>query len=312
MPSVLRRGGGGAALLAAGLLLSCATVQTDEEPFQLSPACKAMALGDMDRAAQLVKEGESVDAGSGCALPIAAVRGDLALVTTLLDRGANPNRRHASQEGAATLGETPLKAAVASHKLEMVRLLLDRGARPRDDIDALRSAIALSDAESVELLLRRGANANMKSPVGKVFVFRNNGSFEVPPRDLEPDRIDETARNLQCKISSISEGASVLYFAARGKKGRPGPNNHAPIVKLLLGHGADHNARTLNGATPLMMAASQHQNDIMIALIDAGANVDAADRCGRTAMDYVDLDPDHPLPGQAEWTKALLEQHRRK
>jgi hypothetical protein len=86
---------GAAALAAAGVLLSCASVPTDEDPFQLSPACQAMALGDMERAAQLVKE-ESVNAGSGCALPLAALRGDLALATALLDRGADPMRRHDS------------------------------------------------------------------------------------------------------------------------------------------------------------------------------------------------------------------------
>jgi ankyrin repeat protein len=301
--------GRGVALLAAGLLLSCAGVPTDEEPFRLSPACKAMALGDMDRAAQLVKEGESVNAGSGCALPLAAQRGDMALATLLLDRGADPNRRHLSAEGAATLGETPLKASVGSRKPEMVQLLLDRGARPREDYHAFALAIAYGDAATAGLLLERGADPNMKRPAGKVFAIDAAKAVEVPPRDLEPDRIDAAVKALQCKIEPLSDRQSLLYLAARGKTG-PGPDGSVDIVKLLLGRGADPNARTLNGATPLMRAASQHQHDIMIALIDGGADKKVVDRCGRTAADYADLFSKHPLADQAPRTKAILEQRR--
>jgi len=297
---------GAAALGAAGLLWSCAGVPTDEEPFQLSPACQAMALGDMERAAQLVK-GESVNAGSGCALPLAAIRGDFALATALLDRGADPMRRHLSAEGAATLGETPLKAAVESRKTGMVRLLLDRGAKPGEDYDALALAVAFGDAEIVELLLARGANPNMKAPAGKVFVIDAGRSVEVPPRDLEPDRIDATVRALGCRFDHPWEGGGLLYLVARGKT-VPGPDESARIVTLLLGRGADPDARTLNGTTPLMRAASLHQHKIMNALIDGGADRKMTDRCGRTAADYADLFPKHPLAGQAPWTKSILEQ----
>ena len=125
------------------------------------------------------------------------------------------------------------------------------------------------------------------------------------PRDLEADRIDATVRALV--QDRISWTGRLLYLAARGRT-EPGPDENARIVKLLLDHGADPDARTLNGTTPLMRAASQHQHNIMNALIDGGADKKMTDRCGRTAADYVDLFPKHPLARQAPWTKSILEQ----
>jgi ankyrin repeat protein len=188
----------------------------------------------------------------------------------------------------------------------MVQVLLERGANPRNDFQAFWVVLNFSDVEMAELLLRHGANANMAAPVeGTIYAFRDNQMVEVPRRDLEPDRIDDTVKRLQCRIY---EGQSLIYLAAEGSRGKP--DNHDQIVKLLIGYGANPNAKALDGSTPLMRAVLRHNHRVMTMLMDAGADVDATDRCGRTVADYAVLNPQ--LAHMAPETRALLQVRRRK
>jgi ankyrin repeat protein len=79
----------------------------------------------------------------------------LELVTLLLDRGADVNARD------NFLGSTPLTQAASEGLLEAVRLLLDRGAnisaKGEEDRTALKIAQRKGHKEIVELLKARGA-----------------------------------------------------------------------------------------------------------------------------------------------------------
>lgn len=90
----------------------------------------AVALGDWGAAARLLAANPRLldpgGAGAG-ALPLMAKRGDVAAVTWLLARGANPNARWPHWDAEVT----PLHLAVWQAHTEVVRLLLDAGADPR-------------------------------------------------------------------------------------------------------------------------------------------------------------------------------------
>jgi ankyrin repeat protein len=271
--------------------------------------------GNLDRAAQLIRQGGDVNAGSGCALIAAAQRGHTDLVRLLLEYKADPNRRASGDLPVIFGASTPLEAAVTSRKAQTVQALLEGGASPRSDFEAFEVVLNFSDVEMAELLLRHGANANMTTPAleyeyASVEIGpRESRQVKVPRRDLEPDRIDNTAKRFQCGISLGSQG-SLLYLAVgRGRD----PDRRSRIVKLLIDHGADPNAKTLNGSTPLMEAAKQHNHRVMTMLLDAGADVKAADRCGRTAEEYADFYPPGLTPSRlAPQTKALLQDRQRK
>jgi ankyrin repeat protein len=111
----------------------------------------------------LVKSGATVDLGMACAT------GDLERVRELLDQDPSSVNR-VSDYGGYYLGcGSPIKNAAARGHLEIVRLLLERGADPNlpeegiaPDGHALHSAVVNGHIEIVRLLLKHGAHANVE------------------------------------------------------------------------------------------------------------------------------------------------------
>lgn len=272
--------------------------------FRLPPVCQAMVAGDFARAERLVRRGADVHAGHGCALTGAAGRGRLDLVALLLDKGADPNRKITGEATVYLGAATPLAAAVQSRDLEVVDLLLRRGADPREDFEAFRTVLNFGDVELAELLLAHGADPDMASGGDEpAYSYLGDRQVEVARAELAPERLDATAQRYNCNVSGPE---SLLHYAL--SPGTPGPAEAKQrIAAVLIAHGADPDARTPMGATPLMFAASWHQHAAMRMLLDVGADSAAVDRCGRTASDYVDLYPRRPEAALAAQTRALLE-----
>jgi ankyrin repeat protein len=129
--------------------------------------CTAAAIGDLARVKELldhdpslanrVAEYASYYVGSGAPLKNAAARGHVDIVKLLLDRGADPNL---PEEGIAPHGHA-LYAAAANGHHEIAALLLQRGAYPNPEVessaDALSRAISNGDQRMVDLLCSYGA-----------------------------------------------------------------------------------------------------------------------------------------------------------
>jgi ankyrin repeat protein len=167
--------------------------------------------------------------------------------------------------------------AAANTSPELVKLLVGHGAdvraRSTGGFTPLLFAAQQGDVESGRALLQAGADVNERSGgAGRmtalmVAAASGHRNFSVLLLDSGADA------NL-----TDENGYTVLHYAALDKDG-------ADTVRALLGHGAHPNARTtrdtranttsgvsLNGATPLFLAASRGHVENVRALIAGGAD----------------------------------------
>lgn len=111
----------------------------------------------------LVARGANVDLGMACAT------GDLGRVRELLDQDPSLVNRVSDYAGYYVGCGAPIKNAAAGGHIEIVRLLLERGADPNlpeegiaPDGHALHAAVVRGHIEIVRLLLKHGAHPNVE------------------------------------------------------------------------------------------------------------------------------------------------------
>ena len=221
---------------------------------------------------KLLKAGADPNAGllSGeTPLMAAANRGRLDSVALLLKNGADPNMQESNS------GQTALMWAAAESHPKVVKLLVERkadiNARSKSGFTPLLFATRQGDRnlESIKILIDAGANVNdvyTKSGLTPLIVA-SIGGFEKAAKLLLDRGADSKAKD--------KSGNTVLHHAAA--------NSVVSIIKDLLAHGADMNARitgtragtnniSRNGKTPLLVAVESNNLEGVIALLDAGAD----------------------------------------
>ncbi len=166
----------------------------------------------------------------------AITTGNLNIVDLLLDKGAN-------KEAKNVKGETPLFAAIRSKQHEIVKLLLDKGAdseakNPNDETPIF-AAICLNQKEIVTLLLDKGANKEARNSRGETPLFYSIFCHNY----LNPEKINPN-----------------YYF------------------DLLVSKGANVNAKADNNYTPLTYAAVYNYNDLIKKLLFHGASIEDVEK----------------------------------
>lgn len=190
-------------------------------------------------------------------------------VTRLLDSGLDVNSH-------ARNGATPLVHACRVGATEVVRLLFERGAdvtvhgKGQYGVPPIHAAAQSGKLDVVELLLQHGADANSKASDGStaLMVAAIQGNTAMI-RTLISGGADVNVEG--------AEGAGVLHAAAQG--------GHSESVNLLLAFGADPNKKAFKEEETALFSASQ-SGDVptMKALVKAGADVNAASEAGVTPL----------------------------
>ncbi|MXW65923.1 MAG: hypothetical protein F4Z72_02760 [Gemmatimonadales bacterium] len=293
--------------------------------------------GHRDAALTLLDAGADIDQRSAAdgttPLLIAMINGHFDLAMELFARGADPNL-------ASDAGATPLYAALNMHwapkarhpqptdvhqqewsYLDVMRTLLEAGVDPNPRLkkslwfttynrDLLgvdrtgatpfwRAAHAL-DIDAMKLLLEYGADP--ATPTAKVPARRyGRGGDDIDHSGLDPIPVGGPA------VHPIHAAAGVGYgqgFA--GNSHRHVPDAWLPAMKFLVEElGADVNARDHNGYTPAHHAASRGDNEMILYLVEQGADVTLVARNGQTTVDLANgpVQRVQPFPE----TIALLE-----
>ena len=290
------------------------------EQVQGSPVADAARQGDLPTVQELLQQGLDVngwDMGGTPALHWGVHFNNEALVDLLLSAGADV-------EGANRYGQTPLQVAVLQHHAAMVLRLVEAGANT-EQADAsgetpLLQATRLGDLDVVEVLLARGAQVDARDP------HYGQSALMVAVREDHPalaQRLlragaDVNAQSQAGELQRVVLPSEVPVGTSQGvginRSGLPDRGMRYPITgmktpllfatrqgnfeitKLLVEAGADIESADANGITPLINAILNHsvvnvnrsgQSDhLKIAqyLIEAGANVNAQDWYGQTPL----------------------------
>ncbi len=223
-------------------------------------------------------------ADAAAALPQAAAQGRREALVLLLAR----------QPDAAALGRA-LHAAAGGPHTDIVQTLLDAGADAnarggRHDSSALIEAAAEPNLATVQLLLQRGADPGAKSDFGDtplLAVLRPRGSSEgadvLLQRMAVLRALLDRGAPLEDRLQSMQTWQPTALLLAIGSQ--------LPAAALLLiERGADVNARTgFTGneqpdMSALMWATHAGQIEVVSALLDKGAQIDAQNSSGHSAL----------------------------
>lgn len=221
----------------------------------------------------------------------------LELLEALLSAGADPNVRLQKHlwfmeytfgvlraAGIDYEGATPFWRAAYALDVDAMRLLKAHGADP--DIPTVKTPARRRRGDD------SGFRENFSGTFKKVVHLFHLGNPEVPVGGPH--------------IHPIHAAAGVGYGQSfAGNAHRYVPGNWVPAVKFLVEEcGAEVDIRDANGYTALHHAASRGDNELVVYLVEKGADVKARSRKGQTTADMANgpIERVAPFPG----TVALL------
>jgi len=253
----------------------------------------AAGAGSLDAVRQLARDGADVNAaeprGGQTALMWAAAEGHSDVVAGLIELGAKV-------DAVSKAGFTPLVFAVIKNDAASIKTLLAAGAHPNA---ALRSgarpiivAMQYRHAEAAQLLLERGADIGVRDRSGNttLHLAAQAGDLDLV-RALLGKGADPNARTPK---SSAPAGARGV--AGGGGFGRGGPageqtplmmaarGDHEQVMRALVEAGADPRLKAQDGANLLMAAASGAKLKTFTYAYEIDPNVDAVTAAGNTIM----------------------------
>lgn len=261
----------------------------DSDLQQSPPIVKAARYGYSNIIFILLENGANPNAREyfgAVALDYAADQGNIKAVKILVDHGADVN--------AKDKFGTPLISAMNSNHLRVLRFLLKHGA----DINAKNI-----DGLTAEEIARQQNHPNIAALIKSY----SNHNGKVDKKKLNASLFDAVRQdNRKAAKTALVAGADVNAMNNLGFT----PLQYAELTndlkmgKILIAHGADPNKGrdSLTGINALSAAAMNGRTDFALLLLNHGANVNARDRMGGTALGQA-------IDGRYIQTSLILIQH---
>jgi ankyrin repeat protein len=245
--------------------------------------CTAAHIGDLERVRELLDQDPALVnrpsayvtyyACSGAPLRNAAGAGHLEIVQLLLERGADPNL---PEEGMAPQGHA-LYAAVYHGHYDIAKLLLERGAYPNPEVessaDALSMALRNSDQKMADLLCSYGAARS-------VDLLAHYGDVQTAAAVFaaNPALADDPGA-LSAAAGNGDEGFVRLLLRYRpdlASRVSVGAKTRE-LTELLFEHGMNPSQPDWLGITPLHRFAHAGEVEKATIFLDHGADLQARD-----------------------------------
>jgi ankyrin repeat protein len=222
-------------------------------------ALRAAAENGHGEAARILLDAGTAADGEGLPvgvtpLGLAAARGDAVMVADLLQHGADPNGTQHRE------GSTPLILAARGGHADVVRLLLERGAsvEARDQSGLTATARAAEGGHDAVVAMLTAAGARPVDARSKDLLRAVQNGALAGVRELLAAGVDPN-------LKEDRNGRTLLMLASL--EGR------LEIVSALLRSRADPNLADAAGQNALTLAAIRGHDDIVRALLAAGAQV---------------------------------------
>jgi len=274
-------------LLAAG-----AAVQSDDDPYRITPLMKAARYGHLAVAQALLAAGADArrrDHVDDTALHGAVVSRNAALAALLLRAGADAKAR------GKYLDNVPLHHAAEYDSVDITRLLIAAGAaleaRDHKGRTALWTAASLDHAATVATLLAAGADPDARDQAGVTpFVAAAAAGGAAARLLLERTRDLDRAlaaavwgRHADLAMRLAGRGADINTVDVLGRPALAGVVVHqgTALLDWFLTQRVDLARR---GGAALHAAATTGRSDLARRLLDAGVPVDIRAVDGATAL----------------------------
>jgi len=245
--------------------------------------CTAAHIGDLNRVRERLDQDPSLAnrvsdyygyyLGSGTPLRNAAAKGHMEIVKLLLGRGADPNLR---EEGIAPRGHA-LYAAVYNGHFEIARLLLENGAYPNPEVessaDALSIAMRNSDEKMIDLLASYGAARSVELLAHYGDVRTAAAAFAANPA------LADDPGALGSAAGNGHEAFVRLMLRCQpglAKRAAVGAKTRE-LTELLFAHGMNPSHPDWLGVTPLHQFARKGDLEKAAIFIEHGADLHARD-----------------------------------
>jgi len=202
------------------------------------------------------------------------------VMRTLLEAGVDPNARLTKEElwfnfnqfhPVDHTGATPFWRAAHGLDVEAMKMLVAHGADP-----SIATIHQKCPNRSVRYGCRDGDDADEEE----------NDLSGVPQTEVGSPSVHPIHM-------ATGFGYGITYTA---NEHRHMPDGWIPAVKYLIELGADVNVRDYNAWTPLHNAAATGNNELILLLVEHGADVKAKNRIGQTVVDMANAPHDRVQP----------------